>query len=152
MELRAYEPGDAAVVAGWPASADEVRLWCGRDEVTAETVAGWAAQPDVVAYGLVDAGELVGYGELWPDDDEAEVELARIIVAPGRRGRGVGRHLAAALAGRALAHHGTVVLRVHPSNDGALRCYAGAGFTRVPPAEADEWNQGQPVAYTWLRW
>ncbi len=140
------------MVAGWPASAAETRMWCGLDEVTAETVAGWTAQPDVVAYALEDAGELVGYGELWPDDEEAEVELARIIVAPGRRGRGVGRVLATALAGRALAHHGTVVLRVHPSNAGALRCYAGAGFSPVPPAEADEWNRGQPVPYAWLRW
>lgn len=152
MELRAYEPADAAVVAGWPASAAETRMWCGLDEVTAATVAGWAAQPDVVAYGLVDAGELIGYGELWPDDEEGEVELARIIVAPGRRGRGVGRFLATALAGRAAAHHATVVLRVHPSNTGALRCYVGAGFTLVPPAEADEWNAGQPVPYEWLRW
>ena len=82
MELRAYEPGDAAVVAGRAGPAEETRRWCGLDA----------------------------------------------------------------------AHSGTVVLRVHPSNAGALRCYAGAGFSRVPPAEADEWNQGQPVAYTWLRW
>ena len=111
MQLRPYEPADAAVAAGWAASAAETRMWCGL----------------------------------------AEVELARIVVAPGRRGRGVGRVLATALAGRAVAHSPTVVLRVHPSNPDALRCYAGAGFSRVPPAEADEWNQGQPVAYTWLR-
>jgi ribosomal protein S18 acetylase RimI-like enzyme len=150
--LRPYRPGDAAVVAGWAGDAEANRRWCGEAEVTAATVTRWAARPDVRAYVLLDGAEPVGYGELWLDDDEAEVELARIVVAPGRRGRGLGRSLATALAGSARDHHETVILRVHPSNTDALRCYAGAGFTPVPPAEAAEWNRGQPVGYEWFRY
>lgn len=150
MRLRPSGPADVAVVAGWPASAVERRLWCGQDEVTAATVTGWSAADDVLGYGLTDDGELIGYGELWLDDDEAEVELARIIVAPGRRGRGAGRFLATALARLARDHHDAVFLRVHPDNAGALRCYAGAGFVPVPAADAAAWNAVQPVPYVWL--
>jgi ribosomal protein S18 acetylase RimI-like enzyme len=149
--LRPFAPPDAEAVAGWPGSADEVWQWCSRKSVTAEVVAGWAAQPDVAAYGLVEDGELVGYGELWIDAGESEVELARLIVAPSRRGRGVGRRLVAGLLERALGHHPTVFLRVHPDNAAALRSYAGAGFTPVAPVEAGEWNRGQPTGYVWLR-
>lgn len=148
MQLRPYEPADAEAVAGWAAGTD-TRQWCGLDAVTAGTVAGWAAQPDVVAYGLVEDGELVGYGELWLD--EAEVELARLVVAPDRRGRGLGRRLAADLAAAARGHHPDVFLRVHPDNARAVRSYRGAGFVPVDPAEAAEWNAAQPVEYVWLR-
>ncbi|MEU4565947.1 GNAT family N-acetyltransferase [Micromonospora sp. NPDC023956] len=149
MELVRIDPQTAGAVAGWASSVEETRRWCSRDEVTPETVAGWAADPEVEAYGLVEAGELVGYGELWPEDDE--VELARLIVAPAHRGRGVGRRLVAALTGEAVRRQPAVFMRVHPANTPALRCYAAAGFREVPPEQADEWNRGQPVAYTWLR-
>ncbi len=38
-------------------------------------------------------GRLVGYGELWLDAEENEVKLARLIVAPELRGRGLGQRL-----------------------------------------------------------
>lgn len=151
MELRPVEPSDAAVVAGWPDSVEEVRQWCSRSEAPAEVVAGWAAEADVAGYGMVSDGELVGYGELWLDHDEPEVELARLIVAPARRRQGVGRRLVAGLAQEALRHYPTVLMRVHPDNTRALRCYAGAGFAPVSPAETAEWNRQQPTAYVWLR-
>lgn len=151
MAIREFKESDAAVVASWPTSAEESRRWCSADEVSAETLTGWAAGADVVAYGFVEDGELVGYGELWLDDEEAEVELARLIVAPAYRGRGLGRRLTAALTAKALDHYPAVFMRVHPENAAALRCYAGAGFTPVPQEQADEWNQAQPVPYVWLR-
>lgn len=151
MELRPFDVADAAIVAGWPTSPDEAAMWCGRRDVDAEVVAGWSAEPDVTAFTLVDHGDPIGYGELWIDHDEAGVELARLIVAPSRRGAGVGRVLVAALAAQALRHYPMVFLRVHPANTRALRCYAGAGFTQVSADRAGEWNNGQPVAYVWLR-
>lgn len=150
MELIAFEPAHAAVVAAWATSPEETRRWCSRDEVTPEAVAGWAAEPEVVAYVAVVGSEPVGYGELWLDDDEAEVELARLIVAPAHRGRGAGRRMVTLLVERARDHHPAVFLRVRPDNAPALRCYTGAGFTPVPAEQADEWNRNQPVPYTWL--
>lgn len=52
-------------------------------------------------FGLYHGEQLVAYGELWVDDEEAGVELARLIVAPGERGQGLGRRLATMLAGLA---------------------------------------------------
>lgn len=69
-------------------------------------------------------------GELWVDDDEQEVELARLIVAPAHRGQGVGRRIVTGLVEHAHRIHPTAFLRVRPENEAARRCYAAAGFAR----------------------
>jgi [ribosomal protein S18]-alanine N-acetyltransferase len=83
------------------------------------------------------------------DDQDAEVELARLIVDPGARRQGLGRHLAAGLARLARLRHPRVFLRVHPGNTAALRCYT-AGYEPVGPDQAAAWNVGQPIGYVWL--
>jgi ribosomal protein S18 acetylase RimI-like enzyme len=55
------------------------------------------------------------------------------------------------LVARARDHHPAVFLRVRPDNAPALRCYTAAGFKPVPAEQANEWNQSQPVPYTWLK-
>ncbi|MGW7077903.1 GNAT family N-acetyltransferase [Streptomyces sp. NPDC054866] len=154
MELRPFAVADADTVARWPASAGEVALWCGLREfpVAARVVAGWQLEEGVRGHVLVEGETLLGYGEVWCDEEEGEAELARIIVAPGARGRGVGRRLVRGLVGRALrAGYAEIFMRVHPGNTAALRCYRGAGFLPVDPALAAEWNAPQPVPYVWLR-
>lgn len=129
-------------------------MWCGRQEfpVAARTVTDWQRDPDVRAHVLVEGEEVIGYGELWFDAEEDEVELARLIMAPHTRGQGLGRVLVRGLLDRAVAAgHADVFMRVHPDNARALRCYRGAGFAPVDPALADAWNEPQPVAYVWLR-
>src|SRR5262245_3716927 len=105
MVLEPFEPILASVVSPWARTQDEVLAWCARGDVPVPhgVIAGWPVEPGISAYGLSDGTELVGYGELWIDDEESEVELARLIVAPDRRGRGIGRHLARTLAQRARA-------------------------------------------------
>ena len=154
MELLPFAPAHAATVAGWPVSAQEVLMWCGRQEfpLPARTVAGWQRDEDVQAHVLVVGADVVGYGELWFDAEEDEVELARIIVAPGRRGSGWGRTLVRGLLAHAVAAgHADVFMRVHPLNAAALRCYRGAGFVTVDADLAASWNAAQPTAYVWLR-
>ncbi|MFH9010882.1 GNAT family N-acetyltransferase [Streptomyces sp. NPDC017943] len=154
MELRPFAPRHAPAVAGWPASAAEVLMWCGRREfpLSARTVTGWQEDDDVRAHVLVDGETPLAYGELWFDAEEGEVELARLIVAPWARGEGRGRALVAALTARAVeAGFADVFLRVHPDNDRALGCYLGAGFVPVDDGLAQSWNAVQPVAYRWLR-
>ncbi|MET8275214.1 GNAT family N-acetyltransferase [Streptomyces sp. NPDC005134] len=90
---------------------------------------------------LVEGEKLVGYGELWFDAEEDEVELARIIVAPEARGKGLGRVLVCGLL--AQAHESgcaDVFMRVHPDNEKALKCYPEAGFVPVAPGLAENWN------------
>ncbi len=63
---------DAGTIAGW-------------HPVQAEEVVAWWEGPDVETWVMVGSdGRLVGYGELWLDAEENEVELARLIIAPER--------------------------------------------------------------------
>ncbi|MFJ8295369.1 GNAT family N-acetyltransferase [Streptomyces sp. NPDC094447] len=154
MDLLPFAGAHAVTVAGWPTSAGEVVMWCGREEfpVPTQTITAWNRDGDVQAHVLVEDDKVVGYGELWFDAEEDEVELARIIVAPDSRGKGVGRVLVRGLFARALGEGFTdVFMRVHPDNENALRCYRGAGFAPVTAALAESWNLAQPVGYVWLR-
>jgi [ribosomal protein S18]-alanine N-acetyltransferase len=142
----------AGLVAGWVRNADEADMWCSRAEhpFPADVVASWSTAADVAAYLLVDGERPVAYGEVWSDDEEDEAELARLLVAPGERGRGVGRALTRALAER--AGFDDVFLRVRPDNAPALAAYRRAGFADVAAELQAEWNAPQPRPYTWLRW
>jgi ribosomal protein S18 acetylase RimI-like enzyme len=152
MDLRPFTADLAATVASWPTSPAEITMWCGQTgrAVSAVTVNGWAAQDGVRAHGLHDRRRLVAYGELWVDDEEAEVELAHLIVDPRLRGRGIGRVLVARLVALAHAEHDDVFVRVHPDNEAALRCYTAGGFSRASADEEASWNASQPFRYVWL--
>ena len=151
------QDGHAAVVAGWSRSAEEARRWCSVAEhpFPAERVRDWWADPDVQPWVLVEEPDAppVGYGELWLDEEEDEVELARLIVDPDRRRSGQGRALVAALVeAAAAAGLSRCLLRVVPDNAPAIGLYRAAGFAEVDPDRAAEWNQGQPTEYVWFEW
>jgi RimJ/RimL family protein N-acetyltransferase len=157
MPLQPFDAAHAALVASWAVGDEVVRAWCAVDDdsVPADVVAGWSQADDVEAFVFadVDGGPLVAYGELWLDDEEGEIELARLLVAPERRGQGVGRVLVRALVERARQTHPElpdVILRVRPENEQGIRAYAAAGFVAVPADEQATWNQGQRFAYHWM--
>lgn len=86
--------------------------------------------------------------EVWEDQTEGEAELAKILVAPDVRGRGVGRRFVGLLVQRARERgFDEIWLRVLPSNAPALACYVHAGFVRARPEEEARFNEGQPRAY-----
>jgi ribosomal protein S18 acetylase RimI-like enzyme len=145
----------ALVVAGWSRSAEEARRWCSVAEhpFPPERVTGWWAGSDVQPWVLVAEpdGPPVGYGELWLDEEEDEVELARLIVDPDRRRSGLGRALAAGLVEAAQATGlSSCLLRVVPENAPAIGLYRAAGFVEVDPDRTADWNQGQPTQYVWF--
>lgn len=139
-------------MSGWAQTDDEVLMWCGLPAapVTAAQINAWADEDWVQPFGLYRDERLVAYGELWVDDDEAGVELARLIVDPAERGQGLGRRLASGLADLGRSWYPLIILRVHSDNLAALRCYAAAGFEPVEPGQAAAWNTSQPVSYVWL--
>lgn len=155
VEILRFDPVHAELISSWPNDTADCLAWCSAESVSAADVATWsaagAADHGVEAWVVAFDGVPVGYGELWIDDDENEVELAHLIVAPDHRSVGVGRQLVAALTERGAARHDTIVLRVRPENLAAQRCYAAAGFLRVSECEEAEWNVGQPLAYVWMR-
>jgi len=130
---------DADTIAGWhPIPPEEVFAW-------------WDG-PDVEPWVTVATdGRLVGYGELWLDAEENEVELARLIVAPELRGRGLGQRLVRVLVAKAAATGlATAMLRVEPDNVTAIRCYLSSGFQRLSSEESAQWNEGQRREWAWM--
>lgn len=156
VKLQPFEPGLAEEIATWTTSADEVNAWSSRfdDHVPPEVIVGWSGADDVEAYvGVVDA-TVLAYGELWLDPDEGEVELARLLLEPSRRGRGLGKKLTGLLVERARQAHpelSHVILRVRPDNTVARHAYVRAGFVELDAAEAKIWNEGQRAEYVWMR-
>ena len=138
--LRSPRPDEVGDIAGWhPIGADEVRGWWELDYVQP-----WAM--------LDEEGALVGYGELWVDPEEDEVELARLIVDPARRGKGHGKQLTRELMAKAAATDLSVtMLRTTPDNLVAIGCYLACGFVRLTPEEEAVWNEGQRRAWVWMR-
>lgn len=139
ITLRRPVPSDVDTIAGWhPMSPDEVLRW-------------WAT-PDVEPWAMVDSGgSLIGYGELWLEADEDEVELARLIVAPKLRGQGHGKRLTQAMMSKAGATGmATIFLRVTPDNNVAIACYRACGFEQLGPEDAAVWNEGQRREWVWM--
>jgi [ribosomal protein S18]-alanine N-acetyltransferase len=157
MPLDPFDPAQAALVASWAVGDEVVRAWAAveGDAVPADVVRGWSEADDVEAYMFSEeeAGTPLAYGELWLDDEEGEVELARLLVSPERRGQGVGRVMVRELVQRARGTHPElpdVILRVRPENAQAIRAYVAGGFVDVPADEQHTWNEGQRFAYHWM--
>ena len=153
-ELRRFDAACAPLVSAWIRTPEEAEAWASLTDspVTPELLARWHAEDDVHAFLLYEDEVPVGYGELWSDDDGREVELARLVVAPDERGRGLGSELATMLcveARRRFAYD--VWLRVVPENTVAIAAYARAGFVRASAADEETFNGGQPRAYVWMR-
>ncbi len=142
-------------IASWVADLDEARAWSGRDAtfpIAVDQFECWHADHDVHPFVALQDDCLVAYGEIWADATEEEIELARIIVSPACRGRGVGRAFVRALVKQAaIFRFADVYLRVVSENLAAIRCYEGAGFTRVSKQDEIVFNQRQPIEYVWLR-
>lgn len=146
---------DAGDIARWATSAEEARQWGGCSvpwPLDASVVRAWHKDSDVRPYVLRKGGATIAYGELWIDDEEREVELARIIVRPERRDRGAGRLLVDQLLQQAATTgYPTAFVRVVAGNEPALACYRAAGFVPVSAEEQRRFNVGQPFDYLWLR-
>jgi ribosomal protein S18 acetylase RimI-like enzyme len=116
-----------------------------------EGVLEWWASADVVPWVLEDDGEPVGYGELWLDAEEDEVEIARLIVPETLRGRGYGGRLTDALIAEAgKTGLTTTMLRTTDDNTVAIACYAARGFVRLSMEEEKAWNEGQRRDWLWM--
>ena len=154
FDLETFDERVAETVLSWVGSREEADRWAsaGNRALEPALLSEWHAEPFVHPYVGRAGGELVGYGEVWHDPDAGEAELARILVAPDRRGRGVGRRLVALLADRAReAGFDAIWLRVVGDNRAAIACYRAAGFVRASAAEETAFNEGQPTEYAWYR-
>lgn len=132
LAVRPARPQDAAEVAGLIRSAEDLRQ-VSPDEtfpLTEATVRHWIEHRRA-GYVLEQRGRILGYAELVDDARVAHrVWVGHMMVAPGRRGLGLGRRLVSALLRAAEldrdAHE--VAISAFEDNQRALRCYRGCGF------------------------
>jgi ribosomal protein S18 acetylase RimI-like enzyme len=130
-------------VLGWIGSADELETWALRRDFPPhrDVLDEWHRDPAVHPYVLFAGDRLCAYGEVWEDREEDEAELARIVVAPSERGRGLGGSLVRLLVAEAAAlGFRDIWVRVIPWNAPALACYEGAGFARTTAGEEERFN------------
>jgi ribosomal protein S18 acetylase RimI-like enzyme len=154
MTLEPFDESQAAVVLGWIRSREEADRWAsaGHRDLEPALLREWHADPEVRPFLWLEDGLPVAYGEVWDEAEADEAELARIVVAPERRGAGIGRAFVGLLVEQArAAGFDDVWLRVVPDNAPAIACYRGAGFVRASAEEETAFNEGQPVAYVWMR-
>jgi ribosomal-protein-alanine N-acetyltransferase len=154
LSLEPFDEAYAQAVLDWVRSPAELEEWASvtYSEPSPALFQQWHADPEVHPFLLFAEGRFYGYGEVWEDRAEAEAELARILVAPGERGRGIGRRLVGLLVQRALDRgFDEIWLRVVPTNAPALACYRRAGFVRAGTEEEARFNEGQPRPYVWMR-
>lgn len=119
----------------WFPDEPSVRIWGGpafRFPFTQESFLHDAHWGRMATYVLVDDdGALLAFGQFY--EKEGRVHLARLAVAPNRRGEGVGRALVGGLIAKGTkvlpgADNSLFVMR---NNERAVRCYAGLGFVET---------------------
>ena len=140
--LRPACPEDLQTILTWVGTPDLLKLWGGPALSFPPTPgAVWStieATPENSFSLIHPSGLITGFAQALPRN--AGVHLARIIVPPSHRGRGVGRILCQKLIQSALAQHhpNEITLKVYPNNIPALSLYQSLGF--VPSSEVQNFD------------
>lgn len=140
--LRAATPDDLRLVSTWVTTHTECALWAGWRVEFPFTVAALAEAIDFAHQGgfvLLDHAAVVAFGQVVPKAAH-RAHLARLIVEPGHRGRGLGETLVRGLLEHAaLGGHRRASLNVDPANAAAIGLYRKLGFTETerPADEPD---------------
>lgn len=136
LSLRAPITTDYDVIVSWILDASACARWAGpqlRFPFVAEELPELLGVGHVHSYSMVTPDNvLIGFGQFWLRDKKT-VHLGRIIVAPHKRGHGLGTALCKLLIAEAL--HTTsaekVTLRVYRDNPAAFSVYSKLGFIGV---------------------
>jgi [ribosomal protein S18]-alanine N-acetyltransferase len=120
VQLRTLRPGDLDAVMEIEAAAFSTP-W------RRETFRSLLARGDTDMIAAVEEDRLVGYAVCWTVVDQSE--LGNVAVAPGTRGRGIGRRLVDATVERVRRRGAReCFLEVRTSNEHARRLYEAMGF------------------------
>lgn len=137
--LKSARKEHLTTVMDWVQSAEQLELWGGSAlsfppsfEITWIQISADADNSFVLK--SKDGGEVLGFAQIL--DRTPNAHLARIIVAPAMRGKGLGRVLCEQLIQRALAMRPEkITLNVFHHNTAAIALYSSLGFVRVPDQE-----------------
>ena len=132
--LRPATPADAAIALSWTPEDEALRRWAGpgtRCPATPGSLWEDINNSDATTYAFESRVDgLVGIGQV-RFREQTYGHLARIIVSPPHRGRGLGRALCTALMREAVRLHPTIkacTLYVFPDNLNAIALYRSLGF------------------------
>jgi [ribosomal protein S18]-alanine N-acetyltransferase len=154
LTLEDFREEHAATVLDWVRSADDALSWAEEPflRVGPALFEEWHAQPGVVpCVGMLD-GVICAYGQVWEDQVEREVEIARVIVRPEVRRLGVGKAFVLQLGAEARRRGFPVVLaKIARRNRPGYACFNAAGFNRLRPEDEATLNVDEAEQYVWMR-
>lgn len=153
LTLRPLRPDDAAFIAAFPQSAEELfhmfpaAAW----PFTAEQLLAAAAQRRDPVVAELD-GRVAGYANYAVFEPASHCAIGNVVVAPDARRRGIARFLVGTLAERAQAEYRIPEVRIgaHAGNPAALLLYAAMGFEPYEVQAVRDWR-GQTVPLLYLR-
>ena len=132
--------GQLAELRSWFEDSEAARRWGGpglrfpMTEASFRQDLQWGVIP---SWSLVARGVLLGFGQYYLRNGRCH--LARLVVAPGQRSRGLGRRLVEELLRTGMTELGVSEssLFVMQDNEPAIRCYRSLGFEPrdLPPGE-----------------
>lgn len=136
LDLRPFDRRDFAALLGWLDSPAALFEWSGHrfshplDAAQLERHVTEQEHADRVACTATAGAEPVGHIELWVAQEDRAGTLCRVLVAPDRRRRGIGRTMVTAMLDRAFGELGLhrVELRAFAESAPALRLYEALGF------------------------
>ena len=133
MILRAASDEDLKKVLVWIRDKEDCKLWAGpmvRFPLILEHLKQDIEYSPGNTFAMQDAGgELLGLGQLL-DKGHNRFHLARVIIAPNHRGKGLGKQLCRLLIDEGLKRFGEVyfTLNVYSDNANAIKLYQKLGF------------------------
>jgi ribosomal protein S18 acetylase RimI-like enzyme len=143
--LRRATLDDLRTVATWVSSARECELWAGwrvRFPIELDLLASTIDFAHQGGFVMVEGHALVAFGQIVPKA-RRRAHLARLIVAPALRGRGLGARLVTALLDRTRqSGHALASLNVDPANATAIHLYEKLGFRDASRPEDEPDPQG----------
>lgn len=136
MDIVATQPEHLETLKSWFPDKQSIRLWGGplfRHPFTHASFLEDMRWRDVPAYSLLDEdNRLGGFGQYY--EREGRCHLARLVIDPARRGKGIGRYFIGGLMRIGMSDLGSdeCSLFVMSSNQGAIRCYRSLHFLPAP--------------------
>ncbi|HEY0921574.1 GNAT family N-acetyltransferase [Rheinheimera pacifica] len=133
--------GEMLQLQHWFSNAEQQQSWGGDNfdyPCTELRFLQLLCRPGAQSFSLVDSDNntVLGFGQIC--DRFACHHLARLVIHPQQRGKGLAKTLISELIIQALSQQRrNISLYVHRHNSVALQCYTSLGFEICPPPEAE---------------
>jgi RimJ/RimL family protein N-acetyltransferase len=159
LHLRPFEEDDFATLISWVPTADALWQWCAAffthplDAAQLRRYRDSAQTPGTRdIFAVVQDAETVGHIELsmiWP---HLSCRLSRVLIAPGHRGRGLGREAVRLAVAHAFERYSVdrVDLGVASDNAVAIAAYAREGFRPVGTWPRAITAGGRTIDVAWM--